>query len=212
MKTKILHWNNPESINILKVSLESKKVALTTTDTILGLLATTDKEGSQALDSLKNRCLKPYIVLLDSVDKAFLYAQITNEKIIQFIKLCWPGPVTIIFKSNKSGNFYLKTSSDTIGIRIPRHSELLKLLSHFDGLYSTSANISGQAVPKSISEVNSEIIDAVGCIVVEDDVNIETVPSTILDCTADKIRVIREGAYPIDKLEKLYGEAFIKGE
>lgn len=212
MKNKILTWNSPKTIEILKNTLESKKVALTTSDTILGLLALTDKEGSAALDFIKKRCQKPYIVLLDSVDKAFLFADITDKKIIQFIKLSWPGPVTIIFKSKKNSNFYLKTQSDTIGIRIPKHEGLLKLLSNFDGLYSTSANIAGEAVPSSISEVNKEIIDQVDCIVLEEDMAKEIIPSTILDCTSGRIRVIRKGVYPIDELEKLYGEAFIKGE
>jgi len=202
MKNMILLWKNPETLEILKNVLKSNKVALTTTDTILGLLATTDKQGACALDIIKKRCKKPYIILMDSVDKVFSYAKIPNCNITQFIKLCWPGPVTLIFRS--------KIDSNTIGIRIPDHKGLLKLLSYFDGLYSTSANISGQAVPNSISEVNKEIIESVGCIVVEDNIDIETVPSTILDCTSGKIRVIREGAYPIDKLEKLYGEVFIK--
>lgn len=212
MENKILYWQNSKAIEILKNSLKSGKVALVTSDTILGLLSTTNKDGSQALDLIKKRCQKPYIVLLDSIEKVNLYAEIPNQKIFQFIKLSWPGPVTIIFKSNRNGNFYLKTSNDTIGIRIPKHEGLLKLLSYFDGLYSTSANISGQPVPGSLTEVNKDIIKEVDCIVLDEYVDQEIIPSTILDCTAGKIHVIREGIYPIDQLEKLYGGSFIKGE
>lgn len=35
-------------------------------------------------------------------------------------------------------------------------------------------------------------------------------PSTILDCTGDQIKVVREGAYPIEQLEAAYGAKFIK--
>lgn len=213
MKNKILYWSDPKTIEILRQSLNLKKVSLATSDTVLGLLAVADNDGFAGLNLIKNRCQKPYIVLVDSIEKVVSLTEDLNEKLIQFIKLSWPGPLTIIFKSKKNDNFYMKTFGNTIAIRIPSHEGLLKLLASFEGgLYSTSANLSGQPVPKVLKEVDQQIIDKVDCIVLDKVIKENILPSTILDCTGDTIKVIRQGIYPIDELEKFYGQPFIKGE
>jgi len=52
------------------------------------------------------------------------------------------------------------------------------------------------------------ILSQVRYLVAEPDNQQRYVPSTILDCTGKKPRVVREGAYEIKELERLYGEPF----
>ena len=101
-----------------------------------------------------------------------------------------------------------------IALRVPKHQHLQKLLQNFNGLFSTSANIAGKSVPRSIDDLDEDLIKSAAYVVV-DSMNDKLVksqqeikPSTILDCSGDDIKVVREGAYPIDYLEKIAGKRF----
>lgn len=210
MDKKYIYWQSPESIQLLTETLNNNEVFIGSSDTVIGLFANITSKGYQKLGQIKKRVEKPYIVLIDSPKKIFNLAELpSDKKFINFINNCWPGPVTLIFKAKENLPTFLKSSDNTIAIRIPNHPQLHKLLSHFSGLFSTSANISGEKIPQTIEEINSEIVNYVQYIV-SDKNKTGLVPSTILDCTGDRIRVIREGAYLIEDLEKFYGQSFIK--
>lgn len=214
MKNNILSWQDNNIISLLANSLKKNKVLATTTDTVYGLLANTTKEGFENLNNTKKRKEKSYIILIDSVKKIPLFVQKNfDEKFVNLINNCWPGPVTLIFKSKINCNDYLKSSFNTIALRIPQHKQLLKLLSHFDGLFSTSANITGEKIPLNIESIDSNIVNSVEFIVIDKNKpnkGFSQIPSTILDCTEEKIKVIREGAYSVIELEKIYGDKFLR--
>ena len=85
------------------------------------------------------------------------------------------------------------------------HEGLLRVLQHFDGLFSTSANKTGQPTPLSLEQVDSEVL-AMADFCVGEPVGAGTVlPSTILDCSGDVIKMVREGAFSRQKLEMLSG-------
>ncbi len=214
MNNKILFWQNKKTLDLLRESLKKNNVCVTSTDTVLGLMANTTKSGLEKLDLIKKRREKPYIILIDSIDKLPIFVdKKIDKKLENFLNNCWPGPLTIIFKSQINTPDYLKTFHNTIAIRMPKHKYLLKLLKSFEGLFSTSANISGEEVPTTVEDINTEIKKLIEFIVVDEN-NINhsypIVPSTIIDCTNEKIKIIREGIFPIKDLEKIYGEKFIK--
>lgn len=207
-----LDWKNKESLYIIVNMLREGRAIISSSDTVIGLLADTSKQGVQVLNTIKKRVEKPYILLVDCVQKVSYFVDNSHLFLLEsFLKKCWPGPVTIIFKARADVPPYLVAPNGTIAIRIPNYPPLQGLLEHFDGLFSTSANITGQAIPLTIESVNSDVMSQVGA-VINDDVKSHhtTQPSTILDATGDQIVVIREGAYAIDALEKLYGQCFKK--
>jgi len=210
MKKRSLNWDKNGTISLLEVSLTNNKVILGGSDTVVGLLAQVSIEGKLALDKIKIRENKPYIILINAIDKLNNFiSQDINPNLQRLIESCWPGPLTLIFNSNKN-IFYL--NQVTVAIRVPNHQGLLKLLKFFPGIFSTSANLSGQPVPKSIEEVDVKILEKVDYIVENKQKYPTLIPSTILDCTGQTIKVVREGAYDIKELEKIYGEPFIKEE
>lgn len=217
MHNKYLYWSDDQTIKKLSESLKKNMTSVVSTDTVLGLLANVSESGFEELNKIKKRYVKPYIILIDSPRKLFHFIEDNlDDQVKNLINKCWPGPVTIIFKSKKNINFYLKSSDDTIAIRIPKHESLLKLLGSFEGLFSTSANIAGQKIPENIKDLDPSIIDSSEYIVLnKDSKNTEcneysVIPSTILDCTGPKIKLVREGIYRVKDLEELYGEAFIR--
>lgn len=198
-----LLWNS-QSIIALKSSLQQGKVSLTTTDTVLGLLASSTKKGFEALNVIKGRQQKPYLLLVaDACMAQPLIAESHYTILSTFVATCWPGPITVIFPIGKNIPLYMQSKYGTIAIRIPSHTHLLGLLHVVGPLFSTSANLTGEPVPLNIAEVNPHLLDHLDYVVLEDQAKQHSsVASTIIDCSSDEIRLIREGAFAVDHIER----------
>lgn len=200
---KILKWHNFKDIIELKNSLIENKSFIGTTDTVLGLMCKVNQDAKAALDKLKIRSEKPYVVLVDSIEKVEKLCIVTTPRIRSFLSLCWPGPVTVILSMRKDVPQWISARA-TVALRIPDHVGLQALSADSPwGIYSTSANISGESIPKNIDEVAQSIKDACAYYV-DDEFQHEELPSTIIDCSQDDFRVVRVGAYPIERLQELY--------
>lgn len=200
---KPLLWGDPRALKTVEKELRDGGVVLAAGDTVFGLLADVSERGYAQLDSIKNRSQKPYLLLVADHKKALSLIDKSAIKICQIeklLKLCWPGPATLIFRAKASVPQGVKSSEGNVAIRVPDHAGLLQLLQHFDALYSTSANTSGKPVPANLQDVEESIMQAVACIILNENEAESTLPSTIIDCTGEKIKVVREGAFPIDKL------------
>lgn len=201
---RTLSWGNLQAIDYLEKELHKGGVILAEGDTVLGLLADVSEKGYAQLDLIKNRSKKPYLILVETPKKALNLIEKTSGQSFQIEKLmevCWPGPVTLIFKAKPGLISSGKSADGTIAIRVPDHAGLLQLLARFDALFSTSANSSGDPVPNSLDEVNSIIKNSVVATVVnEHQQSSSALPSTIIDCTGDVLKVIRQGAFDVNRL------------
>lgn len=208
-KKEIQFWQTPQTVANISDLLEKNQVILSSTDTVLGLLAPVTRQGFELLDSIKQRSKKPYLVLIGSAEFLTEFIDpISDFHIENLIKNCWPGPLTLIFKAKASLPEFIKGAQGTIALRVPDHAQLRQLATQFHGLFSTSANIAHQPVPTRMAAVDPEILSVVAAWV--DDANHENVDcaSTILDCSAGTISVVRPGAYPIEVLENQAGVKF----
>jgi tRNA threonylcarbamoyl adenosine modification protein (Sua5/YciO/YrdC/YwlC family) len=207
-----LLWDNPETMDLLKKELQKGSVILGEGDTVLGLLADVSAQGVAMLNAIKGRSKKPYLILVHDYKKALKLIQDEPKQSFQIEKLmnvCWPGPVTLIFKAKNTIPAFMKAIDGTIALRVPNHKGLLQLLAQFDGLFSTSANSSGKPVPSSINEIDESIMRSVSAIVLngEHETSQSTsLPSTIIDCTGERLVVVRQGAFPIDTLIDMFGK------
>ncbi len=207
-----LYWENSKSIDYIEEDLRAGRVIGGSSDTVLGLLVELTRRGVRALDAIKKRSGRPYLVLV--VSKAASMAFIEQDQALQIDKLmsvCWPGPVTLILRAKKEVPDWVKSAKGTIALRVPDHAGLQRLLQRFEGLFSTSANIAGELVPFGADELDERIARHIALFVSDRAENGEKnkgLPSTILDCSGSRIRVIRRGAYPIEELEELCGEGF----
>jgi|DEB19_MinimDraft_3_1074340.scaffolds.fasta_scaffold32405_2 tRNA threonylcarbamoyl adenosine modification protein (Sua5/YciO/YrdC/YwlC family) len=209
MLKKYLDWKCSDNIDQVAHALLTDRVVVGSSDTVLGLLANVTQGGFTSLNAIKQRADKPYIVLIDKIDKLkhfVLYEP--SQSVLNLLQNCWPGPLTMIFKAKPDLPSFLTSSDHKIAIRIPGHAGLLKLLTNFEGLFSTSANLAGQPVPGLPAQLDLQIMHNVDLVIIDSynlDHRADTVPSTILDCSTDQIKIIRSGAYPLDQLEKIYG-------
>jgi L-threonylcarbamoyladenylate synthase len=215
---KSLFWNNFNTETLLLKSLDSEGVSVTSTDTVLGLLAKTTQKGLKQLNTIKYcKFKRQFLILISDAKKLSTFIQIEYlTKIVQsIIDNCWPGPLTIIFKGKKGLPSFLAGKNNTVAIRFPTHKGLQQLLSHFDGLFSSSANLEGEDPPHNVYELSTEIIEKVDYIVIDKDiVKAKTAPSTIIDVSSIKptgegsVKVIRAGAFPIEILKGYCGTNF----
>lgn len=200
-----LSWNDSTVILDLTVALRRGSVIAGSSDTILGLLADLTVTGFAELNRVKGRFEKPYLILIADAKKLTHFVELPlSGDVHRLVERCWPGPLTIIFKAKKSVPHFMKSADGTIAVRVPRHDGLQALLAHFNGLFSTSANKTGEKVAATVADLDPALANAVAY-VVADDVTPESKPSTIIDATGKELRVVREGAYPVSALEKIVG-------
>lgn len=198
-----LHWTKSEDIQKLVSAIKQHDLFIGSTDTVIGLMGNVDPFVLKKIDNLKSRRDKPYVLLVDSMEKVEALCSIQDSRMRAFLKRCWPGPVTVILPKSPHAPAYMGASS-TVALRIPEHSGLQAVLSQLTyGLYSTSANISGEPIPHGFEEIAPKIQDACQYYLCNDLPN-GYVPSTIIDCSKQGIELVREGVYPIESLLALY--------
>lgn len=212
MQPKKLFWKNIDHIEQIKHNLQQGSVVVGSSDTVFGLLADTTLVGFTTLNAIKNRTEKPYIILIDSIDKLkYFVSEMPTDSVLNLLQVCWPGPLTVLFKAKPNLPAYLQSSDHKIALRVPNHTGLLKLAANFEGLFSTSANLTNQPIPTMVSQIAPQIMNKIDLLVADsyNAVN-EGQPSTILDCSTDQPKIVRVGAYDIQRLEQIYGDVIHK--
>ncbi len=201
---KIRNWDDSTIQGEVISLIQSGKLIAGTSDTVVGFLASLAESSFQALNRIKNRQGKPYLVLVRDAKQAALFTDaFDSEPLRTLVNHCWPGPVTLIVPAKKTVPRYMLSSTGAIALRVPNHIGLQAILQHVDGgLFSTSANVAGDPIPETVQDIDQSIIDQVA-LVVDDRKHVPSKPSTILDCTKSEIRIIRQGAYSREQLRKL---------
>jgi L-threonylcarbamoyladenylate synthase len=207
-----IYWENTKDLDLIAKHLCYGRVVAGTSDTVLGLLALATQDGFEALNGIKGRSERPYLILIDSKEKLSHFAAMPlAEPVNQLIEHCWPGPLTLVLKAREDLPACLKASDGTVALRIPGHAGLRSLLHQFPGLFSTSANRTTMPVPGSLDEMDPYILERVACLVMDKNskngLDHSDKPSTIVDCSGSKFRIIREGAYSVHDIKKIVGSA-----
>lgn len=209
MVQKRFVWADAVACAYVEKLLKGGQIVAGTSDTVAGLLAPLTQQGFDALNMIKGRSNKPYLVLLPDKTRVAEYCTVSAVPgVLKLMGACWPGPLTLILPAKPGVPSYL-AHQGAIAVRVPQHRGLLTLLAMCGGLFSTSANYTGQPVPERVDSIDNDILDKVAAIIVDQGV-VATVPSTILDCTHNRIKVIREGVYGISALEEICGVQFAK--
>ncbi len=108
----------------------------------------------------------------------------------------WPGGITLVLPLLRGVRLPAELAgAGTIGVRIPDHEAPRALASVLGPLPTTSANLSGGADAKDAAEVAATLGDAIALVI--DGGPIRGGPaSTVVDCTSQRPRILREGAIP----------------
>lgn len=173
--------------------LENGKLILYPTDTVWGIgCDATNKDAVSKVFELKNRAeSKSLVILVSSLKMLKKYIDEIPEKVVEILNSA-NTPTTIIYNNPKNLAGNTVASDNTIAIRIPKHDFCIDLIEMFGKpIVSTSANISGDATPKSFLEISQPILKGVDYIANLEREKITEKSSTILKINDDDIQVIR---------------------
>jgi L-threonylcarbamoyladenylate synthase len=178
------------------------------TDTVYGLAALpTDARAVERLFEAKGRPADRGVPLLiaSPADLALVAADVP-EVASGLMQTFWPGALTIVLPT--AAGFRSPAIGETVALRVPDHPvprELVRLLG--GPITGTSANVSGGAEPLTADDVRSQLGDAVDLII--DGGQCEGgQPSTVVDCTTQPPRVVREGAISREELVRAVAVRF----
>jgi L-threonylcarbamoyladenylate synthase len=168
---------------------------------VLGLWGNLTEPAFKKMNAIKERHDQPYLISIASSKSLPKFIdQPLNDKLTTLIETCWPGPVTLVFKARADLPLWMVSSQATIALRVPDHDGLLQLMSNFEGLFSTSANIHGQPISNCIDQIDLKIIEKVAAVCSDREQQCYSKsPSTILDCSSGDIQVLRSGAFSFEK-------------
>ena len=120
---------------------------------------------------------------------------IVDQKAEKLIKTLMPGPITIVLRKKEELPNYITNGKDTIAIRMATSKTIEEIINKLGSpIFMTSANQSGKKECTNLEEIekNCPLLDGM----IEGTV-IFSKGSTIVDCSSDKIKILREG--PITK-------------
>ncbi|MBU3608418.1 L-threonylcarbamoyladenylate synthase [Polynucleobacter nymphae] len=178
------------------------------TETVYGLGA--DARNPEAINkifSTKGRPANhPLIVHLAAPDK-FDQTQVDwvplvapwvrdlSEDALKLVNAFWPGPLTLVFKKDKSVLNKLTGGQDTVAIRAPAHPMAQELLRKFKGgVVAPSANRFGKVSPTSAADVRNEFEDILDLMILDGGDCELGIESTIIDMSSgDKAILLRPG-------------------
>jgi L-threonylcarbamoyladenylate synthase len=176
-------------------------IAIFPTDTAFGIgCRIDDTEAIKRLFTLRKRPeTKAVPVLTASLSMAQPYLKPVSEEVIEkLVKPYWPGGLTIVLpcKTDKV-SVLIRGGSDTIGFRVPDHLTTLALIEGVGvPIVGTSANFSGEKTPYSFEDLDPTLVSLVDCVVAGETHGKEA--STVIDCTQDPWRILRQGAVQIN--------------
>jgi L-threonylcarbamoyladenylate synthase len=168
------------------------------TDTVYGLCAYAYRsEPAGRLFELKGRDESQPIALV-AYDLAMLFECVPElrGRAATYARALLPGPLTLILPNPGERYRWLTGSRpDTIGVRVPQlDGPARAVLEQLGAVAATSANLTGEADPRRLDQVPSQIRDACGALI--DGGELPGTPSTVIDLTGEEPEVVREGAMP----------------
>lgn len=126
---------------------------------------------------------------LADIEKIAFVSDIARDLAEYFL----PGPLTMILNKKSVILDVVTGGLDNVAVRIPDNDVALELLSRYGPITVTSANVHGKEVPDIISDIKMQF-NSDDVAVYLDYGKLNGLPSTIVDMTVGKPRIVRDGA------------------
>lgn len=190
-------------VNELLEKMTQEDVIVFPTDTVYGIGASIHSpKALERIFEIKNRPTdKSLIVLCADVCQLEGITGPLSPKVKKLIDAFLPGGLTLILNAQIDLPQEITRQKQTIGVRIPNHPVALKLLEELGPLATTSANISGEPSPTEIEKQNL-VIQRVDY-VLDGGKTKSQIASTILDCTKEEFKILREGTISLEEIQRV---------
>jgi L-threonylcarbamoyladenylate synthase len=183
------------TINEVINTLKSGGIAIVPTDTIYGIICSAqNKKAVTKLYKVKQRDAdKPCIILITNLNQIKSFGVDISSTQKDFFITYWPGAVSVILKCNTKKYEYLHKGIGSIAFRMigKKNRNLYKIIEEVGPVLAPSAN--PQGMPPATCENKAkryfgDRVDAYLCGGTR-----RSLPSTLVDYTGSKIKVVRQG-------------------
>lgn len=196
-------WSPPEveaAIPRVIAHLQASLVLAYPTETVYGFGGAVDHAAVEALVRLKGRPAgKPFLLLVASSEMLGRLGLRLNAFAARLAARHWPGPLTLVLPGGERRvPPRLRGPEGGVAVRWTPHPGLTRLLlAYGDPITSTSANRPGVPAATAPGEIVDQWSDALGrgiLLLLGGGQLVPSPPSTVVDCTGRRPRVIRPGA------------------
>jgi L-threonylcarbamoyladenylate synthase len=177
-------------------------IVILPTDTAFAIgCKVSDTYAVEKLFTLRRRAeTKAVPVLIDSLEMVKKYVtDIPVDVREKLMEKYWPGALTIVLPlQSRVQNIasLVVGRGNTIGLRLPDHSITREIIRGVgEGIVGCSANFAGEATPFRFEDLDTELIKLVDYVVPGETILQQA--STVIDCSANPWKILREGAVVI---------------
>jgi L-threonylcarbamoyladenylate synthase len=192
-------------------ALRGGSVIAIPTDTVYGISVALETPGGvERLFEVKRRPPeKAVMVLLDDLSQAADLVGVTAAA--RALASLWPGGLTLVLPLRDDAPLprALTAGTATLGVRVPNHETPRAIARAVGPLPTTSANPSGEPEARTAADVAERLGDRLD-LVVDGGPSPGGVPSTVVDCSAEPVRVVRAGAIAPDVIAALLDAAGVR--
>jgi L-threonylcarbamoyladenylate synthase len=162
-------------------------------------------EYIKRLYSAKGREISQAIaILISTPDQLSEVSESPSRSARILARRFWPGPLTLIVPRHPNLPETL-SPTPTIGVRIPDHDFVLKLLKLTGPLGVTSANISGRENTNTAQEVLQQLDGRIH-LLIDGGTSPGQIPSTVVDCTTEELVILRSGPISLEEIQQAIAE------
>jgi L-threonylcarbamoyladenylate synthase len=176
-------------------ALRAGRVVAIPTDTVYGLAAAMDAPGAiERLFEVKDRPGDRAIaVLLADLDQAEAIGELSPAARALGAAF-WPGALTLVVAQRPERTLppALTGGRTTVGVRVPDHPAPRAIAAALGPLPITSANVSGEPELSDADAIEARLGDRID-LILDGGPARGARPSTVVDVTGDRLRVLREG-------------------
>jgi len=175
------------------------------TETVYGFGGLIRDDALNALAKLKSReASKPFLILVRTAEQLPALQWTSSGR--KLADAFWPGPLTLALQVQNNLPKRILSAEGTVAVRATPHEALRALLDAVgEPITSTSANAPGQATAVSAPQVAAVLAAIRGddVLILDGGVLPESKPSTLVDCSREPARIIREGPVSREALAQI---------
>jgi tRNA threonylcarbamoyl adenosine modification protein (Sua5/YciO/YrdC/YwlC family) len=177
------------------------------TDTVYGLGADAFTPGAvAALLAAKGRGRDmPVPVLIGTMRTLDGIASRISDAARELTEAFWPGGLTIVCHEQPSLRWDLGDAAQTVAVRMPLHPVALDLLKSTGPMAVSSANRTGRPPARSAAEARNQLGEDVE-VYLDGGITDDSVPSTIVDVTGSRPRILRVGHISLEDIRSVVGD------
>jgi L-threonylcarbamoyladenylate synthase len=120
------------------------------------------------------------------------------------VEAFWPGALTIVVEQAPSLQWDLGDTGGTVAVRMPLHPVALEVLRATGPMAVSSANLTGEPAALTAAQARDQLSYKVS-VYLEAGECPSPVPSTIIDMTSDRPKLLRAGAITLEQLREVVG-------